>query len=144
MVDPNTIEVARTNQFEVPVQGTLGYLHQIRNDRGYYEAKVAALNPPLKQKNRQVVYLLGGEKDQEGNPIARGAWIRFADRAEDIVSRWQPSIGDRVLVITLGQYGWESGWIFRIATSYDQDAQQAEDFEINGPTSIFSGKGGVL
>lgn len=143
MVDYTKIELHRKNRTEIPLRGTLGYLHQVRNDKGYYEGKVAMLNPPLEQKIEQPVQLLGTEKDEKGEVVAPGAWIRFADRAEDIVMRWQPRVGDMVLVISIGEYGWESAWITRISTSYDQDAQQAEDFEINGPASIFSGKGGV-
>jgi hypothetical protein len=143
MADQNTIELQAT-EFEVPLNATLGYLHQIRNDRGYYEAKVAALHPPRRQLSKDTYWLLGTEFNEDGVEVADGSWIRFADRAEEIVASWQPSIGDRVLVLTMGQYGWESGWILRIALSYDQDALQAQDFEINGPATIFSGSGGLI
>lgn len=136
------IELQKT-EYEVPLKATLGYLHKIRNERGYYEAKVAALHPPFTAANENKVYLLGVEI-VEGSPLEDGAWIRFADRAEDIVLRWQPSIGDRVLVVTMGDYGWESGWIVRIATSYDSDALEAQEFDIDGPATIFSGTGGII
>ena len=144
MVDRNTIEAQRTNPLELPVKATIGYLHMIRNDRGYYEAKVAAWNPPLSQKDKDKYYLLGTEKNEKGEVVEDGAWIRFGDRSENIVMLWQPNIGDKVIVFTLGSYDWESGWLFRISTSYDNDALQAQEFEINCPATIFSGKGGVL
>lgn len=146
MADKDTIEL-RAEELEMPVKATLGYLTKdIRFERGFYEAKVAALHPPkwAQKLDKNTKYLLGTEKDEDGRAIANGAWIRFGDRADDVVSRWQPRTGDRVIVFTLGEYDFDSAWLYRLATSYDTDAAVASDLEQNGPASIFSGRGSIF
>lgn len=143
MADKNTIELT-TEELEIPVKATLGYIVDIRFERGFYEAKVAALHPPRWAQKIKMQYLLGTEKDENGRFVENGAWIRFGDRADDLVARWVPRKGDRVIVYTLGTYDFDSAWLYRLATSYDTDAEAASDIEQNGPASIFSGRGSIL
>lgn len=127
----------RAKDFDMPVRATLGWLFRIRNDRGFYEAKVALLNTPQWHKTGKP-YLLGQDYAEEGD-FVDGAWIQFADPPEVIVSQWQPRIGDRVLVLTFGKYSFRDGRIYRLGTSYDTDAKATEEMEINGPLRVLSG-----
>lgn len=123
---------------ESPVKATLGYLFAIRNDLGFYEAKVALLIQPTWYRGAEP-YLLGSEVDENTDVRTEGAWIKFGDTAEVLTAQWQPRIGDRVIVYTFGEYGFANGRIFRLPTSHDANAQQAEDMQVNGPFRTLSG-----
>ena len=131
---------ARMRDQEVPVMATIGFLYKIRNDRGFYEAKVALLVNPTWYRE-STPYLLGMDNEYQEDKRSQddGAWIQFADSTETIVSQWQPRIGDRVLVLTFGKFGFSNGRIFRLSTSYDTDAKAAEEMKINGPLRVLSG-----
>lgn len=122
---------------EVPIKATIGHLQEIRNKNGYYEGKVAALTAPSWWQEDKP-YLLGDDITDE-NQYKVGAWIKFGDSAEVIVAQWQPRIGDRVIVHTYGSYGFTNGRIFRLPTSYDTNAEVAQDMQVNGPLRTLSG-----
>ncbi len=125
------------NDLEVPVKATIGSLVAIRNEDGYYEAKVASLVSPSWWTEGKP-YLLGNYVTED-EVYETGAWIKFGDSAEVIVAQWQPRIGDRVIVYTYGAYGYSNGRIFRLPTSYDTNAKVAQDMIVNGPLRILSG-----
>jgi len=133
----STIESEMREQ-NLPVKATLGFLAKIRNDRGFYEAKVALLKVPRWWRSGRL-YLLGETKNEETNRLEDGAWIQFADPAEVITSMWQPRIGDRVIVFTFGDYDYDNGRIYRFATSDETNAKLQEDNVINGPFRSLSG-----
>lgn len=133
----NTLESV-IQEFEVPVKATLGYITDIRVERGFYEAKVALLNVPPWWRSRSA-YMLGQERDPQTGAFKQGAWIQFGDSAEYLVSQWQPRKGDRVLVLTFGDYDYENGRIYRLSTSDEINAKQAGDMVINGPLRVLSG-----
>jgi hypothetical protein len=133
----NTIEAEVIEQ-NLPVKATLGFLARIRNDRGFYEAKVALLKVPKWWRSGRL-YLLGEHFNEDARRVEDGAWIQFADPAEFITSMWQPRIGDRVMVFTFGDYDYDNGRIFRFATSDETNAKLQEDNVINGPFRSLSG-----
>jgi len=137
MAQSSSIEVIMSDQ-EIPVRATIGYLYKIRNDYGYYEAKVGSLVQPDWYRE-SLPYLLGNELNIESGQSIQGAWIKFGDPAEVITAQWQPRIGDRVLVFTFGDYGFTNGRIYRLPTSYDNDAKLSEDMMVNGPLRTLSG-----
>lgn len=137
MAEKNTIE-ARMQEQRLQVKATLGFLAKIRNDRGFYEAKVALLKSPVWYRSGRL-YLLGQNYNEETNSVEQGAWIQFADPAELITSMWQPRIGDKVLVFTFGDYDYDNGRIYRFATSDETNAKLQEEATINGPFRSLSG-----
>jgi len=137
MVLSSSLE-AKIKDQEVPVKATVGYLFKIRNDRGFYEAKVALINTPTWYRS-STPFLLGQDNELDKKNPDDGAWIQFADSTETIVSQWQPRIGDRVLVLTFGKYGFANGRILRLSTSFDTDAKAAEEMKVNGPLRVLSG-----
>jgi hypothetical protein len=133
----DTIE-AQVKEMNLPVKATLGFLAKIRNDRGFYEAKVALLKVPRWWRSGRL-YLLGEYYNPDTKRLEDGAWIQFADPAEYITSMWQPRIGDRVLVFTFGNYDYDNGRIYRFATSDETNAKSQEEATINGPFRSLSG-----
>jgi len=133
----NSIE-AEISEQNLPVKATLGFLAKIRNDRGFYEAKVALLKVPKWWRSGRL-YLLGEDYNEDTRRVDNGAWIQFADPAEYITLMWQPRIGDRVLVHTYGDYDYDNGRIYRFATSDDTNAKLQEDVVVNGPFRSLSG-----
>lgn len=132
-----TIEAELSEQ-NLPVKATLGFLAKIRNDRGFYEAKVALLKIPKWYRSGRL-YLLGEHLNEDTQRVEDGAWIQFGDTAEYITSMWQPRIGDRVLVLTFGDYDYDNGRIYRFATSDETNAKLQEEMIINGPFRSLSG-----
>jgi hypothetical protein len=136
MVQKNSIEAIETH-IETQVKATLGSLYAIRNDQGFYEAKVALLVAPTWYREPEP-YLLGSEINKHDQTVT-GAWIKFGDAAEVITAQWQPRIGDRVIVYTFGEFGFQNGRIFRFPTSHDSNAEMAEDMQVQGPFRTLSG-----
>lgn len=132
-----TIE-SEVSEQNLPVKATIGFLAKIRNDRGFYEAKVALLKVPKWWRSGRL-YLLGEDANADTGNVEDGAWIQFADPAEFITSMWQPRIGDRVLVLTFGDYDYDNGRIYRFATSDETNAKLQEENVINGPFRSLSG-----
>ena len=137
MAFPETLEVAMSDQ-EATVKATIGYLYKIRNDLGFYEAKVASLVQPTWYRD-STPYLLGNEVSEGGKESIQGAWIQFGDPAETITALWQPRIGDRVIVYTFGSYGFTNGRVYRLPTSDDNTAKLSEEMKVNGPLRTLSG-----
>jgi hypothetical protein len=126
------------NEQMLNVKATIGFLTKIRNDRGFYEAKVALLKAPLWWRSGRP-YLIGEDFNTETKKVEMGAWIQFGDSAEYITSMWQPRIGDTVMVLTFGDYDYDNGRIYRFGTSDDTSAKQQEENVINGPFRSLSG-----
>ena len=137
MAQRDSLEVTM-GDIEAQVKATLGWLYKIRNVNGFYEAKVALLIQPVWYRGSEP-YLLGYEIDQNTRVREEGAWIQFGDSAEMITSQWQPRIGDRVIVYTYGEYGFNNGRLFRLPTSHDSNAEAAADMRVNGPFRTLSG-----
>ena len=137
MAEKNTIEAEMSEQ-SLPVKATLGFLAKIRNDRGFYEAKVALLKVPKWWRSGRL-YLLGEHENEDTGNLEDGAWIQFADPAEFITSMWQPRIGDRVIVLTFGDWDYDNGRIVRFSTSDETNAKSQEEATINGPFRSLSG-----
>lgn len=133
----DTIE-ARMKEQRMAVTATLGSLAKIRNDRGFYEAKVALLKAPNWYRAGRL-YLLGQNYNTDTERVEEGAWIQFGDSTEVITSMWQPRIGDRVMVLTFGDYDFDNGRIYRFPTSDETNAKLQEDNVINGPFRSLSG-----
>lgn len=137
MAQGGSLEVLM-GDIEAQVKATLGWLYKIRNENGFYEAKVALLVQPVWYRGSEP-YLLGYEIDLVTKAREEGAWIQFGDAAEVITAQWQPRIGDRVIVYTYSDYGFNNGRVFRLPTSHDSNAEAAEDMRVNGPFRTLSG-----
>ena len=136
-MDANTPIETFVQALDLPVRATIGFLYKIRLSNGFYEAKVASVSTPAWWSKG--VYLLGEDVDVSGRSQGVGAWIPFGDNAEMVASQWQPRVGDRVVVFTFGNMGYQNGRLFRLATTYDSGAQMASGMQINGPLRILGG-----